>query len=400
MANRNLGRSQVRPRPPSTGRPQPIKTRPRAPSPNRLGPHRSIERSAGLPLPARALLALSVVVLGAAVLFAATGGLGRIVAGFGSVVGSAVGRILATPAPSASDLPALGAPTLTPPAESYTNQASVDLAGTVPGNVVGRTDVRIRLYLGLQGQTARPIEEVAAPATTQFTIPGVALTKGSNDFSVTLVAGATESEHSAIVTYVLDTTAPKVTISSPAAGATLNAPVATITGKTQARSSVVAHDTVSGASATTSAAADGTFSLTIALASGSNTITVSATDPAGNVGAATLTLKRGAGRLTAKITASAYQFSARSLPQPITLRATVTNPDGNPLAGANVTFSLSVPGVPAISTDAVTDSNGNATFTTTIPRGATAGLSGPATILVTTTSFGQTTARTTITIRK
>ena len=228
----------------------------------------------------------------------------------------------------------------------------------------------------------------------------ISLTKGSNDFSVTLVAGATESEHSAIVTYVLDTTAPKVTISSPAAGATLNAPVATITGKTQARSSVVAHDTVSGASATTSAAADGTFSLTIALASGSNSITVSATDPAGNVGAATLTLKRGAGRLTAKITASAYQFSARSLPQPITLRATVTNPDGNPLAGANVTFSLSVPGVPAISTDAVTDSNGNATFTTTIPRGATAGLSGPATILVTTTSFGQTTARTTITIRK
>ena len=400
MANRNLGRSQVRPRPPSTGRPQPLKARPRAPSSNRLGPHRSIERSTGLPLPARALLALSVVVLGAAVLFAATGGLGRIVAGFGSVVGAAVGRITATAPPSPTALPALVAPTLTPPAESYTNQPTVDLAGTVPGNVVGRTDVRVRLYLGLQGQAARPIQEVPVPATTQLTIPGVQLTKGTNDFSITLVAGSEESAHSAVVTYVLDTTAPKITISSPAAGATLNAPVATITGKTQARSSIVAHDAVSGASATTSAAADGTFSLTITLASGSNPITLTATDPAGNPGSASLTIKRGTGQLTARITASTYQFSARALPQPITLRAEVADPNGNPLAGASVAFSLTIQGVPPIATVKITDTNGIATFPTTIPRGATAGLTSPATILVTTTAYGQTTARTTITITR
>lgn len=346
------------------------------------------------------LLAVSVLALTAAVLLAASGGLGRAVAAVGSVVGGAIDRIAVQPSPSPSVAPDLGVATLTAPTESYTNQASVDLSGTVPRAVVGQSNVRLRLYLTLKGQEPAPIKEVAAPATTQFTIPGVELTKGTNDFTLTIVGPAGESDPSATVTYVLDTSPPKVTLTAPKNGTTVNRGAVTITGKTQARSTIVAHDSDSNASATTEAAADGTFSVTVALSAGVNGILVTATDPAGNSAEAVLSVRRGAGKLSVTISASTYRFSAKQLPAALTLNSIVTDPDGRPIDSAAVTFTISIPGVPTISVDATTDGTGLATFRTTIPKGATPGLSGPVTALVTTTEFGQATARTTLTITK
>ena len=54
----------------------------------------------------------------------------------------------------------------------------------------------------------------------------------------------------------------------------------------------------------------------------------------------------------------------------MTLSATVTDPDGQPLAGADVTFTLSMPGIPTVTIDGKTDANGKASFKTTIPKGA------------------------------
>ena len=51
MATRRDQRhAHVRPRPPSTGRPAPVKVKPRAPGPTRLSTHRPIQRSGGMPL--------------------------------------------------------------------------------------------------------------------------------------------------------------------------------------------------------------------------------------------------------------------------------------------------------------------------------------------------------------
>ena len=79
----------------------------------------------------------------------------------------------------------------------------------------------------------------------------------------------------------------------------------------------------------------------------------------------------------------------------------VTDPDGKALAGAQVTFTIAIPGVPAIASSALTTSaRGSATFTTTIPKGATAGRQATVTAIVQTTDFGGTTDRTVITILK
>ena len=113
------------------------------------------------------------------------------------------------------------------------------------------------------------------------------------------------------------------------------------------------------------------------------------------------------GRLTAlafaiplaTVGASAYRFKQGSLPADIDLTATVADPDGRPLAGASVTFTLSIPGIPTVTGDATTDANGKASFGTTIPAAADRG-GGNAGILVRSGEFGQAADQKVITITK
>ncbi len=399
MTTRRNSRSpQVRPRPPSTGRPEPARVKPRSPATARVGPHRGIERNSGLPLPVRLLLALSVVALGAVVLIAATGQLAKLVAGVGSAVGGIVDDITATPSPSPTPVPVVGTPTLAAPAEAYTNLPTVDLTGTIPVDTVGRTDYRIRIYLALKDQQPTPITEAPVGSTSSFTIPSVTLTKGINDFSATIVSpDGIEGEPSAVVRFVYDTSIPKIVLTSPADGAVVNGETVDLVGKTQSRSKLTARNEANNASVTGTAAGDGTFKLTIPIERGPNGITMTTTDPAGNTGSFVLGVTRGSGALSATLRASGYRFKATQLPHPLTLTAVVTDPDGQPLEGAAVTFTLSIPGVQVLTQDGTTDATGTATFKTSVPSGATVG-TGPATVFVTTDQFGTTSDRVVIAV--
>jgi hypothetical protein len=340
-----------------------------------------------------------VATLGIVVLAGATGILARAAGAVGSTLSAAVSRIAQTPEPSVQPASAPNAPELTVPSEPYTNQPKIDVTGTIPGTAVGQADVRIRLYLTTEDAAASIVAEQAVGGSVSFTFPAVGLEPGSNTFTATLVRGTTESEDSAAVSYVLDTEAPRITISSPKSGTTINRSTVKITGRTQARSEVLVENTTANTSATGTAGSDGTFEVTVALDTGSNALTLTATDPAGNAKTAKLSVRRGSGKLTAAVSASAYRFSEKKLPEPLTVRVRVLDPDGKPLAGAAVTFTISVPGVPTITAPATTDANGETRFSTTIPKGATVG-TGPIAVLVHTDEFGDTTDRTVITISK
>ena len=67
--------------------------------------------------------------------------------------------------------------------------------------------------------------------------------------------------------------------------------------------------------------------------------------------------------------------------------------------GADVTFTLSIPGLKTVTSEAVTDEEGIATFATTIAKGADTG-GGIATIEVRTSDFGRTADNAPITITK
>jgi hypothetical protein len=106
-----------------------------------------------------------------------------------------------------------------------------------------------------------------------------------------------------------------------------------------------------------------------------------------------------AARLSVSLSASAYTCLAQGAARGDPAHGTATDPDGNPLKGADVTFTLSIPGIHTITQDARTGSNGRAEWQTTIPKGATVG-QGSATVLVSSDSLGSTQDYTVITVVK
>jgi Glucodextranase, domain B len=399
MATRRGSRpNHVRPRPPSGGRPTPVKVRPRAPAPGRLTAYGPVRRSRGIPLIGRLALGAGVVAVAVMVLYVGAGGLGVVANALGSTITSFVQGVTATPVPVITPPTVAEAPTIESPAEPYTNHAQADLSVTVPSRLAGNPDYVVRVYLALKDQAPAPIDEKPLAPTPRMIIP-VALTKGINDFSVTLVGPGGESESSPLARWVLDVDPPVIKLSSPKDGAMVNRKAVTLQGRTQGRSTLNARNMKTGESIGGTAAADGTFSLSLPLASGSNPIRFSATDPAGNGRTMELTVRRGSGKLRASVSSSLYSISQRTLPAEIRLVALVDDPDGKPLEGARVTFTLSVPGIKTVTGDGVTDANGEASFTTRIPKGADRG-GGTAGILVRTTEFGRTTDETVISVRK
>lgn len=395
---RDQRQAHVRPRPPSSGRPAPVKVKPRSPGPTRIASHRAVQRPGGLPVYWQIALVFGVVLLGALVLYAGVGGIGMVARGVSSTLGGFVSNVTSTPSPRASIPVVADAPTLAQPKEPYTQLGTVDLVVTVPPAVQGSTDQRIKVYLTLPDQAPTAITEVEITDGQRTVIP-VDLQKGINDFQVSIVGPGGESDFSAVARYVFDATPPKVTITSPKNNGVVNGKAVIVKGKTQARTTLLARNDANGSSVGGTAGADGTFQLSLALAPGSNKITITGTDPAGNVAEAAVTVRRGSGKLTASLTASDYRIKRSQLPESITLSATVTDPDGKALANADITFTLSIPGIPTVTVDGKTNKNGKASFKTTIPKGADPG-QGSATVLVTSDEFGSTQDFTVITITK
>jgi Glucodextranase, domain B len=339
-----------------------------------------------------------VVALGAVVVFAGVGVLGNVVGAVTKAFDQTILSVTTTPSPSPTLRVAPNAPTLSVPAESYTNQKTVDLTGVIPTGFIGREGAAIRVYRTLPDHGPQQIAEQDVGATAGFTVPGLELAKGRNDFSATLVDPGGESPTSKVITYILDTTKPKVTISKPAKDAVVNGKTVTLVGKTQARSALVAKNLANNASITGTAGDDGSFSLILAIAPGPNAIRITATDPANNEGSLVVNVNRGAGKLRADITSSRYQFTRSSMPADLTLTVDVTDPDGHPLDGATVQITLSLPGHEVISRTLTTDGTGRVRWRMTVSYAASG--RGGAAALVQTKDFGETTSQTFITISK
>jgi hypothetical protein len=372
--------------------------RPRAPAPGRLASHHRIDRGGRLPIPIRLALVVGVIALGGAVLYVGAGGLSRAAGAVGSSLTGFMDDLSATPVPSPTEAFISDAPDLESPEEPYTSEAALDLVFTVPARLAGDSEHRIRVFQQLKDQQAVAIGEWPIGATQRVVVP-VELERGINDFSALIVGPGGASESSPVVRYVLDILPPKVTITSPKANAKVNRSAVDVVGKTQARTTLIARNEANDTSISVVAQGDGAFELRLPLASGSNVIRITATDPAGNVGEGTVTVRRGSGKLTVALSASDYQFRRSRLPEPIRLTVSVTDPDGSALEGAAVTITLSIPGIAAITREGHTNAAGRVSFETTVPRAATLG-QGLAAVLVRTNQFGSVDDRAEITIVK
>ena len=389
----------VRPRAASTGRPklQPIKAS--APDRRRVRQHPGLSaRRQRTPLVIRTGLVLTVVLLAGFVFVLASGGIGTGLTALAGGFNNAWNRLVATPVPTAIDLPPTDSPRIAAPDQPYTNQASIDLDVAVPVAALGDPNAFVRVYLALEGLEATPLVDVPVGTTSRMVIP-FTLTEGRNDISATLFRGENESEHSPIVTWFLDLTPPKISISSPKDGSSVDTPNATIKGSTQAGSTLVVRNPANSAWITALAARDGSFEVALPLVAGANAITITATDPAGNTAEKTLNLKQGNTKMRVRLTASLYQVSVSRHPPSFQLTVLVTDPKGKPLPGAKAFFTLQIPGLAPISNQLYTGVDGRARFTTSLVGQLQKG-TGQGTVLVTHDVYGQSTDRITLTFVK
>lgn len=372
-----------------------------SPSPARLARHRRIERRRDLPLVAKALLAVAIVALGVSIVWVGSSGIapvvGTIAGGLGGVVGrigEAVASQSPTPPPAISD-----APSVVAPENPYTSDELLDVTVNVPVAVIGQEGYSVRLWVTLKDTPRETVAEVPVGLTATLLIPGVTLAAGRNDIQASIVGPGGESELSAVTTWVLDAVPPKIKIISPANNASVSKTTVRIKGQTQARSTVLVRNDANGATASAEADKDGLFEVRLAVTNGINPVTVTVTDPAGNANSKTINLRKGSGKLQVSLTGTIYRFRTSKLPLNVTFTAAVTGPDGKPVPGATVLFTVTIPGLEAIvSGESRTNAGGTASFTTRIPAGATPG-SGLASVLVTTEDDGTGTDRQVLTVR-
>ena len=346
----------------------------------------------------RTVLALAVALLAATAFLVASGGVGPMLSALAGGFSSAIGKLSATPVASQSFSPPTDSPRIASPAQPYTNSDIVELIVSVPIEALGDPTARVRLYLALEGLEPAPVVDVPVGTTSRMTVP-FELTEGRNDISATLFRSEEESDHSPVVTYFLDLTPPKISITSPKNGAAIDAFQVRIKGTTQAGTTLVARNAANSTSITSAAGKDGSFELALQLAPGTNEIEIDATDPAGNTGSRTLTVIQGSDEMGVRLSASTYRVSVKNPPRTIQLSVLVTDPAGDPLADATAFFTLQIPGLAPISNSLPTGPDGRASFTTPLVGELTQG-GGIGTVLVTSDLYGQSSGRVTLTFVK
>ena len=338
------------------------------------------------------MLGLVTITVGAGLMTDLVGG---VAAAFGNSITRLTSQAPATVPPSGVTL---DTPTLEAPRNGgYTNQPSIPIQGSVPGASVGKTGYTVHVYLLGKNGSQLQVATVAVGQTTHFITAPIALTEGSNTFLATLAAPTGEGQPSPVVTYILDTKPPKITIASPAPEAKLTSSAVDVSGSCDPGSTVVVRNeqVTGGALNRQVLGADGKFKLTVPVVAGPNTIDLTATDQAGNTSSRSLTVNREYGQLAAHLAVAPAKFASSSQ---TTLKLTlhVTSFTGAPLANATATFTVTIQGLgPIVSPELTADATGTVTWEVAI-SGASPG-SGTASVLVLSPAGDQVTATAAIT---
>ncbi len=319
----------------------------------------------------------------------------------GGALGGALSKVSSqslTPATAAPSGVALDTPVFAQPDNhGFTNQPQVVLTGSVPGGAIGKSGYLVRIFLVAASGAKSPVADIPVGQVSQFQSPPLNLVEGANAFVAVLVTPSGEGASSPPVVYTLDTKPPAVKIASPANNSSQTGTSVHVVGTTDAGATITIRNPQApgGSLSSQVVGSDGKFDLTVAIVAGTNSIQITSTDQAGNSTTVPLTLKRAFGQLAVHLSVTPSKFSVAAQTT-VKLTAVATSANGGPLAGASVTFTVTVTGLgPITPASMTTDATGSATFTTTI-AGAAPG-SGLATVQVTSSTGDSMTASATIT---
>lgn len=306
----------------------------------------------------------ALLVLGAVIVSAGSGVLGRAAGSFAGTVGGLVGDLVprsASPSPTA--LPAL-VPRLDRPRSTYTNEKTYTLTGHLPSGFRGTPDATVRIY-----DNGRFVVAIAVTSTTDFVAPGLALVEGDNELTATIATEGQEGEPSDAISIIRDDVAPKITLSSPKDGLKVTAATARVAGSTEAGSTVTVHNISSGGSTTVIVDDRGAFQVDVTLIDGQNELVISATDPAGNTTTKTVTVTRDAGGVSATLTLSSRSVSGNGQGT-LSMTATIRDDRGRAVTAGTATFIVTPPNQGALVSQPQPITGGVASWSVTLARQA------------------------------
>lgn len=313
--------------------------------------HRSESRGIGGSIATALSTVITLVAIAAAI------GLAAVAVPFITSIGS--GGSPTPPPPSLEP----GRPTLNEPSEAITAAATVTISGSLPQDLLEKSDALIRIIITRDDGSTITGAEIEMPRTPGFDVSQIPLSSGSNQIEAVVVVNGVEGTRSAPITIVRDTTAPSLTVKAPAPGAILSGDSVAVTGKTDKDIDVQVRNETTGTIESGRSTTKGAFSIDIALRDGTNVLTVTATDGAGNQTSKSVEISTSAsvGRISIILNPGTIILSKK----PIAFRITATATDSTGAAAANVRVCMYVtapgaaPSTPVCSTS---DVNGRAAW--------------------------------------
>ena len=261
-----------------------------------------------------------------------------------------------------------GRPTLTEPSEPITAAATITISGTLPQDLLEKSDAIIRIIITREDGSVITGAEISMPKTAGFDIAKIPLSAGSNVIEAVVVVNGVEGGRSASITVVRDTTPPALTITTPTPGDIMNGDSVTVTGKTDKDIDVQVRNETTGTIESGRSTAKGAFSIGITLRNGTNLLTITATDGAGNQTAKSVEISTSAsvGRISIILNPGTIILSSR---KDFLITSTATDSTGAPAANVQVCMYVSAPGATPSGRVCVTsDVNGRASWTYALPN--------------------------------
>ena len=244
------------------------------------------------------------------------------------------------PGSSAEPLPA---PQILAPEQPLTRDATIDLTLLRPTGLDAGTYYSLRITVNGETERERPL-----PDQEQFVIAGIALAEGENAVRAALVSDTGVGAASAAVTITRDTTAPVIRVTRPELGTTVYSATFSMRGRTEAGATLEAVDVATGTALATSVDADGRFSTQLTLVLGDNELLLSSRDLAGNTASTHVVINRAESLAALTLTVSDDRLKAEDLPQRLVATVDIQDERGQPVDGAEVTFSVSPPNATTI----------------------------------------------------
>jgi hypothetical protein len=220
------------------------------------------------------------------------------------------------------------------------NTREMDLRVRVPDPGVPWEGLELRVMRGGSKIKSQMISPTDVNAKGRVTIRNVPLKRGSNRLSVVFANATGVGPPSDTLTARLDDQPPRLKVTAPRGGTTLNAERVTVKGRTVPGLRAIVRNMITNEKVEALADGQGRFEAVVALKGGRNTIKVAVRDAAGNQNPVQVVVVRGNGRDSARISLSRQRIRRSALPRTIDARVTVLDAEGRPIRGARVDFTF------------------------------------------------------------